>query len=276
MNQLVSKTLDRLVAEIDAGRNPWKKSWKGGGGMPVNAVTRNRYRGVNTLLLWLAAEESGWTSMRFASFKQWGGQGRYVRKGEKGTPIIVYRVVDRPDEEGGAYRFARVSWVFNEAQLDGAEAEPQIAQPAPPEQRHAAAMTWFEGAGITLHPGKPAYNWLLDQMTMPAASDFTDLDEYWSTVFHESVHWTGHKSRLGRKLSLLPSDYAFEELVAEIGAAFMNAEFGIDTVENNAAYLRHWLGQVEDKRVAISRAASEASKAFDFLITSQNLAEQAA
>lgn len=279
MNSLVTKILDQLVAEIEAGRNPWAKSWKGQGGLPENGVTGHRYRGLNTLLLWLSAMDKGWPSLRFASFKQWGGQGRFVKKGEKGTPIIFYKVVEKRDEEG-SYRMARVSWVFNEAQLDGAAAEPPVAQQPTPEQRHAAAQQWLDSMDIRLgvSMGNPCYAPALDVICMPDAASFTDLDEYWSTFFHESVHWTGHKSRLAREMGTIKDSpaYAMEELVAEIGAAFMNAEFGIDTMKNNAAYLRGWLSSFPDKRQAIAKAAKLAADAFEYLTKQQQVMEAAA
>lgn len=279
MNTLVRQVLDRLVADIEAGKNPWKKSWKGSSGLPMNGTTGKIYRGVNTLILMLASMEKGFASNRWGTFRQWGGDGRYVRKGEKGTPIVFYKVVEKGEgDDATRFPMMRVSWVFNEAQLDGAEAEPQEAEPTPPEQRHALAQAWFDGTGIVLHPGTPSYAPILDRLMMPKASDFTDLDEYWSTLFHETVHWTGHPKRLNRPVAIhqVGTAYAAEELVAEIGAAFMGAHFGIDTEKNNAAYLRGWLKEFDDKRVAIFEAAKQAGKAFEFLTSTDMTMEQAA
>jgi antirestriction protein ArdC len=122
----------------------------------------------------------------------------------------------------------------------------------------------------------PSYSALFDTLRMPQPSSFTSLDEYWATLFHETVHWTGHKSRLDRKQTQMPNQYAAEELVAEIGAAFMNSHFGIDTSRNNAAYLRNWLQKFEDKRQAIFVAAKDAGKAFEYLTTQPQEMEQAA
>ena len=277
MNSLVTKILDQLVAEIEAGRNPWTKSWKGQGGLPENGVTGHRYRGLNTLLLWLSAMDKGWPSLRFASFKQWGGQGRFVKKGEKGTPIIFYKMVEKRDEEG-SYRMARVSWVFNEAQLDGTAAEPPVAQQPTPEQRHRRAADWVEMSDIRIQGGNPCYSPTFDVVYIPGHYHFESLDEYFSTLFHEAVHWTGHKKRLAREMGTLKESpaYAMEELVAEIGAAFMNAEFGIDTMKNNAAYLRGWLSAFPDKRQAIAKAAKLAADAFEYLTKQQQVMEEAA
>lgn len=282
MNRFVSDVLDRLVADIEAGKNPWKKSWKGGaGGMPLNGTTGRTYKGINTLLLWMAGMDKGYGSNRWATFKQWGGTGRYVRKGEKGTQILFYKVLEKGEgEDATRIPMLRVSTVFNEQQLDeDMTVEPE--DPPNPEERHMLAQAWFCGMNIKLVPGAPSYSPILDHIAMPKTSDFTTLDEYWSTLFHETVHWTGHKSRLARPhigtaASMADEPYAAEELVAEIGAAFMGAHFGIDTEQNNAAYLRGWLSKFTDKRQAIFTAAKDAGRAFDFLTQQPAAMEQAA
>ena len=280
MNSLVTQVLDRLVADIEAGKNPWKKSWKGGG-LPSNGATKRTYRGINTLILWLEAQEKSYASQSWATFKQWAGQQRFVRKGEKGTPILFWKVLEKGEgADKTRFPMLRVSWVFNEAQLDRAAEEPQIAQPPSAEQRHARALDWSECLPLPIHAGaSPAYDPLRDRIMMPPPDKFDSLDEYWATVFHEGVHWTGHGSRLKRQLFSLQADriaYAREELVAEIGAAFMNAEFGIDTEKNNAAYLRGWLQLLPDKRDAIFTAAKQASAAFEFLTQPRQQMEAAA
>lgn len=277
MNSLVKETLDRLVTEIESGKNPWRKSWKGGGGMPTNGVTGHTYRGINTLLLWVAGERAGYSSNRWATFKQWQEKGRAVQKGSKGTTILFYKILERGEgEDKSSFPMMRCSWLFNEWQLEGGAEEPG---PEPtPEERHVRALAWTSTLGIKVGQGAPAYIPGIDELRMPMPGDFTDLDEYWASYFHEAVHWTGHKSRLDRPMVFDKSDikYAAEELVAEIGAAFLNAEFGIDTAENNAAYLRHWLGQFTDKREAIFSAAKQASRAFEFLTVQPVQLEEAA
>jgi antirestriction protein ArdC len=274
VNSLVSQVLDRLVADIEAGKNPWKKSWKGAGGLPRNSTTSRAYRGINTLMLWLAEMDKGFSSSSWATFKQWGGAGRHVRKGEKGTPILFYKMLEKGEgDDARSIPMLRVSWVFNEAQLDEAAAQPQAAEPTP-EEKHIRAMAWLDTLGMKIGQGKPCYIPALDEVRMPMPSDFDSLDEYWSTLFHEGVHWTGHKRRLARNFS--EEFYAAEELVAEIGAAFLGANFGIDTEKNNAAYLRGWLSKFDDKRTAIFTAAKEAGRAFEFLTIPRQQMEQAA
>lgn len=279
MNSLVKDVLDRLIATIEEGKNPWKKSWKGGAGLPSNGVTKHSYRGINTLMLWLAEMDKGYGSSRWATYRQWGGAGHHVRKDEKGTPILFYKILEKGEgEDATRFPMLRVSWVFNEAQLDEAPAQPSVAEPTP-DERHARAARWFLQLGPKLKVGAPGYSFTFDQLFMPLMSDFTDLDEYWSTLFHEGIHWTGHTTRLNRPMVRIEVDraaYAIEELVAEIGAAFMGAEFGIDTEQNNAAYLRGWLKHVPDKRQAIFTAAKEAGRAFEYLTTQQQQMEQAA
>lgn len=278
MNILVSQVLDKLVADIEAGKNPWKKSWKGGG-MPSNGVTHRTYRGINTLILCLAGMDQEYRASSWGTFKQWSSVKRFVKKGEKGTPIVFWKVLEKGEgDDRRNIPMLRVSWVFNEAQLDGEENVDPPAEVMLPEQCHANAEAWAETMGIITQYGQPSYAPVTDTMRMPGPEDFDSLDEFWSTFFHESVHWTGHKSRLDRGLvtSNKTLAYAREELVAEIGAAFLNAHFGIDTSSNNAAYLRHWLGSMPDKKEAIFTAAKEASKAFEFLTAAPQVMEQAA
>lgn len=241
----------------------------------MNGVTSRTYKGINTLILWLESDAKGFTSNQWGTFKQWGGAGRHVKKGEKGTPIVFYKVVEKGQgDDATSFPMLRVSWVFNETQLDGLAGEPRTEIPITSEQRHAAAQQWFDGMGVTLQQGAPAYAPRLDQLFMPQFESFTSLDEYWSTLFHEFVHWTGHKTRLSRVFD--KEGYAAEELVAEIGAAFMGAHFGIDTEQNNAAYIRGWLSKFENKREAIFTAAKQAGRAFEFLTMQPQQMEQAA
>lgn len=281
MNRLVTEVLDRLVADIEAGKNPWKKSWKGGSGLPTNATTKRMYRGVNTLMLWIAEKDHGFSSSNWATYKQWAGAGQKVRGGEKGTAIVFYKVREVGEgDDARSIPMLRVSWVYNEAQLAGEAAEPSVAQPPSQEERHVQAQQWFDGTGAKLSVSinrQPSYMPGEDMICMPDADAFTSLDEFYSTLFHETSHWTGHKTRLARDMGggYGSISYAREELVAEIAAAFMGAHFGIDTEKNNAAYLRNWLQKFDDKREAIFTAAKDAGRAFEFLTTPRQQQEAA-
>jgi len=272
MNNLVAKVLDDLVTEIENGTNPWHKSWSGSAGMPVNATTKREYRGMNVLALWLKSNKMAYASNEWATYKQWGGAGHYVKEGEKGTPILYYRTLEKEQTNGDVKQIPmlRVSWVFNAAQVKGYE--PAKRDPVQHEQRHMLAGAWWTTRKIVVGQGAPSYVPFLDVINMPDASTFDDLDEYWCTLFHEAVHWTGHKTRLNRTAfgehankSKLSEEYALEELVAEIGAAFVSAHFGIYTTKNSGAYLRDWLRKFADKRITLMTAARLASEAFTYL-----------
>jgi antirestriction protein ArdC len=266
MNSLVAKVIDQLIDEIENGTGEWRQQWRVSG-MPINATTKNHYRGSNVLSLWIAGMQAGYTACEWATYKQWGGAGHYVRKGEKGTPILYFRKLEK--EQDGNVRqipMMRVSWVFNAAQVEGYQ---PVEKPAiTHEQRHLLAGAWWSTLKIATERGIPQYGPKRDVIMMPAAEDFESLDAYWLTKLHETSHWSGHPSRLNRTLccDMNSVDYALEELVAEMTGAMIAAHFGIDsTTRNTGAYLRSWLGRCKDKRAALMSAAKQASEAFTFL-----------
>ena len=285
MNALVQKVLDQLIHEIETGTSQWRKSWAATGGMPSNATTNREYQGINVLMLWLKAQKEGFTSNEWATLKQWQAAGYRIKDEEirKNTTIFFYKTFEtEKDGETVSLPIMRCSWVFNADQVEGRKRR----QPAPPmqsDERHRNCEAWFEKSGIRLSIGEPAYSPTFDTISMPPPEKFVMLDDYWSTMFHESVHWTGHKSRLDRDLKSFRNDkeaYAFEELIAEIGSAFMDAKFGISgnpMQEGHGAYLRHWLSHFTDRRRAILKAATAANKAVQFLTKAEaeELAEAA-
>jgi antirestriction protein ArdC len=267
MNTLVAKTMDALIEKIESGDDRWMKGWRSG--MPINASSGHHYRGMNVLFLWARAQGAGYTSNHWATYKQWGAMGHYVHKGEEGTPIIFFRRVEKEkDGETTSFAMARVSWVFNAAQVEGYA--PKDSFEHSPALRHNRALEWLHVSGIALKTGdSPVCAFDGSWIAMPPVEKFASLDEYWSTVFHESVHWTGARGRLNRESFI---DYGrqrpLEELTAEIGAAMLNASFGIDTIRNNAAYLKSWLEYFKpaDKRAALYKAASQAGRAFEYFL----------
>lgn len=284
MNSLIQKVVDQLIHEIENGTGQWRKSWASTGGLPSNAVTKNNYNGMNVLFLWVSQMNRGYRSNEWATLKQWHGAGHRIKEDEirTNTPIIFYKTgVSEKDGEQKSYPIMRCSWLFNADQIEGYErpATPIVT----PEERHMLATDWFNHTGIKLTHGEPAFSPISDTVSMPEQGSFNTLDDYWTTAFHEAVHWTGHKSRLSREMKVFSEDreaYALEELVAEIGASFLDAHFGMgsETVDkDHGAYLRHWLQHMPDKRRAIYRASTMASKAFQFLnpVRTEELAEAA-
>lgn len=281
MRDLYQNVTDAIVAQLEAGARPWAPQWSGAaaGGLPPLPLRANgqRYRGVNILLLWGAMAERGFTQRRFVTFKQALDMGAHVRKGERGTPIVFYGSTERTDDETGEareVRFLKGYTVFNVDQVEGLpetmfEAPPAPLGPSP--DRIPAADDFFAAVGATVtHGGGSAfYAPGPDRIQLPPFEAFFDAAAYYSTRAHETVHWTGAKSRCDREFGKRFGDdaYAAEELVAEMGAAFLCADLGIASQprDDHAAYLDHWLKVLKADKRAIFTAAAAAQAACDFI-----------
>lgn len=280
---------DKIVAAIEAGAGDWQMPWhraKGASAFPINVKTGNAYRGINTVVLWCTALDRGYETPVWGTFKQWLDRGTPVRKGEKATPGVFYKdldITERDDATGETTEktigMAKAFWLFNAAQVEGYE------PPAAPEHRpslvdaiaHADAAISATGAVIQHDGGHMAYyRPSTDSIHLPEPSRFVDTaarsatEGYYATKLHELIHWTGAKSRLDRDLSgRFKSDtYAMEELVAEIGAAFLCAELAIapEVRPDHAQYVAGWLKVLKDDKRAIFTAAAMAQKASSFLM----------
>ena len=278
---------DTIIRQLEAGTVPWHKPWKGNDrlfSLPKNVTTGNKYRGINILLLWSSAIAHDFPVQEWASFKQWQGKGESIRKGEKGSMIVYYDTMEKEvDGENKKIPFLKSSMVFNRSQL---------ASSMPPENdtendTNSVAMTLFQKiervdsfvqqteAVIEHKESTACYIPSADKINMPVISTFmhtetcTPTEGYYSTLFHELTHWTGSKHRLDRTKGKKFGDanYATEELVAELGAAFLCAEFEITatTKTDHASYIAHWLKVLQDNKHCVITAASEASKAVGYL-----------
>lgn len=279
---------DTIISQLEKGTIPWKQTWINDISMlslPKNAVTGNRYRGINILLLWSAVQEKKYGTQEWASFKQWQSKNEFVRKGEKGS-LIVYADTFEKDVEGEMKKipFLKSSVVFNRSQLASYNPDETIAPAVKTEiDRNAVVDDFIENtfAKIEHREGDACYVPSLDQIFMPHSSSFIDVgncsaaENYYSTLLHELTHWTGHKSRLDRliKTGFGSDSYAQEELVAELGAAFLATEFGITAPEkeNHTGYIAGWLKVLKNDKHFLVTAASEASKCVDFLSEIQPL-----
>jgi len=273
---LYQTVTDRIVAQLEAGTLPWVKGWSTSGSMvPMNAVSERPYSGINVLLYW-ASQEMGWRRPRFLTFKQAKEAGGFVRKGEHGMPLYFFKQLTVEDKASGEEKhipMLREYTVFNVAQCEGLPHDIAFGQGtvfANPGRREELADHFIASTGADFREGAgaPCYVPSRDFITVPLFGEFRDQPEYYAAAFHELVHWTGHKSRLDRDLkSRFDKDaYAMEELVAELGAAFLCAEFGFDNAHaNQAAYLDHWLQVLKADNRAIFTAASKAQKAADYL-----------
>jgi antirestriction protein ArdC len=280
---------DQIIAAIEAGAGQWRMPWLAhNNGMPINATTHKGYRGVNVIGLWCAGSAAGHATAQWASFKQWQAIGAMVRKGEKGTMIVYYDTFATVDAESGDEKripFLKYSHVFNAAQVDGYQA-PVFTLPDLAE-RLATAETFVASTGASVKYGNarafyapgPDYIAMPDFAAFIETSTATATENAYGTLLHELTHWTGHKSRCDRDFAKRfgSEAYAAEELVAELGAAFLSAQLGISPSPraDHAQYLTSWLKVLRNDKRAIFTAASKASLAVDHLNNLQGLAERA-
>ncbi|NGM49326.1 DUF1738 domain-containing protein [Caulobacter sp. 602-2] len=280
---LYEEVTARIIRELEAGRLPWVQPWGRAPGAPLslprNGVTGRRYSGVNILLLWGAVIENGYPSQGWLTFKQALAAGGCVRRGERGTTVFYadrftpkaeQERAARDGDEPGKVAFLKRFTVFNLAQCEGLSGVD--AEPAPlPERQlvpHAEALITATGADFRIGGSRAYYSPVLDYVQVPPQPAFGDQINYYRTCFHELSHWTGHATRLDRDQSGVRGGkaYAREELVAEMGGAFVCASLGVVPTVRHADYLGSWLEVLREDNRAIFRAASQASKAADYLL----------
>jgi antirestriction protein ArdC len=289
IQQLYTRVTRTIISEIEAGNLPvWLQPWKQGkrgGIIPINAVTKKPYSGLNVLMLWHERQEKQYPLAEWLTYKQCQGAGGQVRKGEKSTGIIFVnkQVIERDTEDERLVPFMRQFNVFNVGQCDGLTTEINGVdnRELPEHERNEQAEAFFAAIGATTKWGEPraAYSPSLDIIVMPERGAFISAESLYATWAHEATHWTGHKSRLDRDLnSRFDQDaYVFEELVAEIGAAMTCAHLQIKGEMRHASYCQGWLKVLKKDSRAILSAASMASKAADYLrASSEEKREQAA
>jgi len=267
----------KILEHLERGVVPWRKPWKdyGAGAMPRNAISNRAYSGANVVLLWMDAEAKGYACPKWLTFKQALEAGGHVRKGEKSAQIVYVGSITKEDDQTGELRkvpFLKSYSVFKLAQCDGLdhliEAAPGIVNP---DRRNELAEEFVLSTGVCVTHGESRayYSSRDDRINLPPFEAFSGAEEYYSTAFHELTHWTGAAARLNRNFSKRFGDQAYsaEELVAELGSAFLCAEFGFDnaTIENHAAYIDHWRRFLSENDRAFVTAASAASKAVDYL-----------
>ena len=287
----------RIIAELEAGRLPWVQPWaKAGEGagcgpaLPRNAITGRHYSGINILLLWGEVIAKAYPSQNWLTFRQALEAGGNVRKGEHGTCVVYAdRFIPeaekaRAQESGGEARavpFLKRFTVFNIAQCEGLEGR-TVADPVPLPEREIVpvAETVIAASGVDFRIGgdKAYYMPSLDVVQVPPQPAFFEQINYYRTCLHELTHATGHASRLGRDLSngFATPDYAREELIAELGSAFLCASLGIVPTVRHADYIGAWLGVLREDSRAIFRAARSATLAADWLLERHRAACRAA
>lgn len=274
-NRVYDRITDRITALLEQGTVPWHKPWKARTGLPRNFVSKKPYRGINVFLLLAMSYESPY----WLTFRQVSALGGSVRKGEKACPVVFWKQLKIEDKVSGEVEkkipLLRYYSVFNTSQCDGLKMDPAIAEvlltrtskpediianmPQPPVIKHGMRLAYYS-------PRE-------DCVGLPPRERFERIDEYYSTIYHELVHSTGHEKRLKRttlteKCGYGSDPYCKEELIAEMGAAFLcaQAEIGERTIDNSAAYINGWLQRLCDDKTLIVQAAAQAQKAADFIL----------
>lgn len=271
---LYQEVTDKIIAEIEGGRIPWIKPWtnSGHGGLPYNVISGKPYRGINSMILIAPAAGEGWLT-----FKQAQQVGAQVRKGEKGSMIVFFKPLKIEDRNAPAdatdksktIPMLKHFTVFHTSQVDNLPEKYQPKEcPVPSEKvRIEAAEKLLEQSTIKHGGDRAFYNTGSDSITLPFQDQFKSVDDYYATALHELTHWTGHSSRCAREYGKRFGDqaYAREELVAEMGAAFLCAKTGIAGQLQHAAYLQSWLGVLKADKRALLVAAGAAQRAADFV-----------
>lgn len=280
-SRITEEIVKQMEQEGVSWKAPWYKSKEGSLISPVNASTGNNYKGINIVSLWVRAITAGYKQGTWATYKQWSELGAQVRRGENGTLIVFYKpfeIASKAKEESQIeessssstkYKmYAKMSFVFNIEQVDGYIApEPTLNQ----DTRLEEVEEFFASLGAKIeHFGNRAcYSCDCDKILMPKFGCFTNKESYYAVLSHELIHWTGHQNRCNRALKARfgSASYAAEELVAELGAAFLCSLLKISNEprQDHSSYIASWLKLFKDDKKAIFTAASKAQEAVDYI-----------
>ncbi|WP_187648709.1 ArdC family protein [Nitrosophilus labii] len=275
--------VERMIEVMENDGSKWVKSWVSHSLTPQNFVTKRPYRGFNTLYLSFVMQERGYKTPYFLTLKQANELGGKIKKGAKSIEIYFYKMIeiesDELDENNNPIKrrvpMLRMYRVFNIEDTEGIDYS--LPEPVGTDERNEQIETFIDNVSPVISHGEPAYTPALDLITMPNIVDFKNPDAYYSTLFHELTHWSGASHRLNREIKnrFGTKDYAFEELVAELGSVFLSSHFGVEIEEaRHGAYLKSWLKAIKDDYRYLWRAASKAQEAFDYLLKLGNQAEE--
>jgi len=275
MNTAVYSVItERIVSMLEQGTCPWRRPWNRMNAFPANFTTRKTYNGFNFFLLCTIGHEVPF----YLTYRQATELGGNVRKGEQGLPITYWKLLksEELDSRGEPKKIPLLRYytVFNASQVEGIEF-PKVESRTgtsfnPIEQAEAVVSNWRQAPAITHGYTRACYQPSADTLQMPSPSSFDSPEAYYSTLFHEFGHATGHESRLARNLSgsFASEDYSKEELVAEMTSAFLCAHCGIDnsTMPQQAAYLAGWLKALKADPKLVVCAAAQAQKAANLIL----------
>ena len=279
---------DRIIEQLKAGTVPWVRPWDaakgtpvaGSLGLPTNLSTGNAYSGVNILLLWIAVAEAGYASQAWMTYRQAQALGGQVRRGEASTGIVradtfvpkgERQAAASENREADRIPFLKVYRVFNVEQIDGLP-DDLVAAPPPPDLSNVdgdvRSILERLGTKLVIGTDRACYIPAVDTIQLPSPEAFHDPIDWNRTALHESGHATGAKHRLDRDLSgwFGGEDYAKEELVAEMTAAFCCARLGIEPTVRHADYIGAWLEKLRNDKRCVVQSASAASRAADLLL----------
>jgi len=261
---LAKQITSSIVDDLKKGVAPWVRPWVGGqcSPLPVNGKTGKYYNGINWLNLLLVAQARGYDSNEWFTFKQAVEQGGLVKKGSKGSKVLFCTPVEKEGEAGEEteiYMATKIFTVFAREQIEGLPLPETYPNVTTAEVEHFINTI---KADIRRGGGKAYFAPFGDYIQIPELKHFKSSQDYYATLMHELIHWTGHASRLNRDCS----NYAFEELVAELGAAFLCAKLGIEGKLQHAEYINHWIESLNNDYRFITQAASKAQKAVHFLL----------
>jgi len=275
---------DRIVSALETGTVPWQRPWRNVAGVgPTSMSSRKEYRGINWWMLSITAMAESYQSMHWGTYNQIRELGGQVRKGEHGTQVVLWKPVtkkkEKDDDKTESYLVIKLFNVFNADQADWPEGSKRPVEAETPEvlwnplNKAEGIANGMPSRPEVKHGGNRAfYSPLLDYIGMPPRDAFDYADGYYSTLFHEMVHSTGHKSRVGRDgieaMDGFGSEkYSREELIAEMGAAYLCSEAGVPPrIDQSAAYIASWLKALRDDKKMVVQAASQAQKATDFIL----------
>lgn len=281
---IYTQVTDKIIADLEQGELTWLKPWntENLNGRIVRPLRHNGlpYSGINVLMLWGATLEAGFSSPHWMTFKQAQELDAHVRKGERGNPVVYANTMTKTEEgadgaeEEKTIPFLKTYCVFNAEQIEGLPAH-YYAKPEPAidsAQRIEHAESFFAATGADIRHGgdRAYYSGGSDHVQMPPFECFRSPESYYATLAHELTHWTKHKSRLDREFGRKKwgdEGYAREELVAELGAAFLCADLALtpEAGADHAAYIQSWLKVLKEDKRAVFSAAAHAQRAADFL-----------